>query len=41
MTAREMNEESRKAEIEIMDILGQHISPDWNKLGELMRLAKW
>jgi hypothetical protein len=33
--------EAKKAEAEIMDILGQHITPDWNRLGELMRIAKW
>jgi hypothetical protein len=33
--------EKQKAEKEIMDILGEHISPDWTKVGDLVRIAKW
>jgi len=41
MTGKEMSDEARKAEKEIMDILSEHITPDWNRIGELMRVAKW
>ena len=30
-----------KANKEIMDILSEHIAPDFDKLGELMRIAEW
>ena len=34
-------EDIRKAEEEIMKILSEHSTPNWDKLGELMRKAKW
>ena len=36
-----MNDEIRAAEKEIMDILSEHIAPDWSRVGELMRVANW
>jgi hypothetical protein len=35
------NQDARKAEKEIMDILSEHITPDWEKVGALMRIAHW
>jgi len=34
-------EKVNQANKEIMDILSEHIAPDFDKLGELMRVAKW
>ena len=34
-------EKINQANKEIMDILGEHIAPDFDKLGELMRVAQW
>ena len=35
------NKKINKANKEIMDILSEHIAPDFDKLGELMRIAEW